>query len=1024
MHIIEYECLDQVAQLAIRSVSFVREWRGDEKGVEGNEETDGTISIGGQSCSLMNLICDAEIPSDAPICKECSDQLLVDMDQQLKLLEDDCAAYRQLIDYLKEKHSSADIASYKQTLRNLKAEESALKAQFDQLCTEEARLDAELMEKKAALEEKTEEEASRWRHFRDNHRRLLDIDEKSRNADAELRYAAEQHRRLASCNALDLVFNIWVDPADGIIGEINGFRLGRLPDRLVDWPEINGAWGQLVLLLDVLMQRAGVKRDNFKLITMCSHSCIQYKRSTGEEVRYPLFASGSWKPFGNNNMDSGIVAYLQCFELLRTTLQKQNPSFEIPHRIVNKDCLVYGTMEYSAKMLLNKEERWTKAMKLLLTNLRAAMMPGSGRSRRRGRVRRSSSSSSCNSCDGDDRHVAARVLRAAIAANSSKRVLKEQHDDLGEAIRRLTTPTGAAYAACDLYTNTDTRVSLNVNGVMRQRQDSGWFPSFWFFALASSLVLAPVSITGKGSFDIFIDSDISSIMYGNLAELDDVGFVKARPIGVRWRDEATLARIAYNYTERMDFEEATLMPLVTERPRSHLVRGPGQLVPTTSAAPPAPSQDDPSLEDLELIDVLWRNDIAAEKGTRQLQPADQYELDLQLLTEKSVHAPLSAEESSRFEDLSKVYFEDFYAVPYVLRPGSKGLPQPASRSDHLFGIEDDHSAKREVPTPTDEDLAELLEDVSKEGGQLDRLTCGGAACAPPDLEPLPLVNNVSLSDGIVFTPQNVSEMSMMHEQRQAAITSILTPPAPATLYNETSMPNVWMQQAQITPNDIYPNNGYMSFQNDTGVPVVSTGSQYDHQYHTNLAGNHLDEHRLGRSAPMYDPYYSARTTSFSNETSSVCSSTSTAASPHFHNETENYSPHASRYYGKLAPKEVDGTNIYARSVCGLKGDNNTTVASSLSNMPRRRGRQSKDEQLAAANRLPLSAREISEMTLGELHKVLKNESLTEHQKQLIRKIRRRGKNKVAARTCRERRGERQRSNSRVETSWNVPVSVL
>ncbi|VDO29259.1 unnamed protein product [Haemonchus placei] len=72
-------------------------------------------------------------------------------------------------------------------------------------------------------------------------------------------------------------------------------------------------------------------------------------------------------------MDSGIMAYLQCFELLRATLQKQNPSFEIPHRI-SKDCLIHGTMEYSAKMLLNKEERWTKAMKLLLTNLRAAMV--------------------------------------------------------------------------------------------------------------------------------------------------------------------------------------------------------------------------------------------------------------------------------------------------------------------------------------------------------------------------------------------------------------------------------------------------------------------------------------------------------------------------------------------------------------------------------------------------------------------------------------------------------------------------
>ncbi|KAK6749949.1 hypothetical protein RB195_002138 [Necator americanus] len=336
-------------------------------------EVETSASATGQSCNLMELICDAEVPSGAPICKECSDELLVGMDQQLKLLEDDCAAYRQLIDMLKEKYSNADLASMKQTLRNLQDEERALKAQYEQLCAEEQRLDAELLEKKAQLEEKTEEEAGRWRQFRDNHRRLLDIDEKIRKADAQLRYYAEQHRKLANTNALDLVFHIWVDPADGMIGEINGFRLGRLPDRLVDWPEINAAWGQLVLLLDTLMQRANFKQENFKLITMGSYSCIKRKRSTGEEVKYPLFASGSWKPFGNNNMDSGIMAYLQCFEDLRVALQKQNPRFEIPHRI-SKDCLVHGSMEYSAKMLLNSEERWTKAMKLLLTNLRATIV--------------------------------------------------------------------------------------------------------------------------------------------------------------------------------------------------------------------------------------------------------------------------------------------------------------------------------------------------------------------------------------------------------------------------------------------------------------------------------------------------------------------------------------------------------------------------------------------------------------------------------------------------------------------------
>ncbi|VDL76148.1 unnamed protein product [Nippostrongylus brasiliensis] len=319
--------------------------------------------------------------------------------------------------------------------------------------------------------------------------------------------------------------------------------------------------------------------------------------------------------------------------------------------------------------------------------------------------------------------------------------------------------------------------------------------------------------------------------------------------------------------------------------------------------------------------------------------------------------PLSAEESSRFEDLSKVYFEDFYAVPYVLRAGSKGQPQQASRSDQLFEFDDDLSNKREVATPTDEDLAELLADVSKEGGQLDRLTCGGGGSgagaggcgAPSDLEPLPLVNNV------------MSEMSMLQEQRQAAMSAMLTPPAPATLYNESSMPGVWMQQVEMSPSDIYPNNGFMSFQNDTAVPVVSTGSQYDHQYHNGV--------QQQETTQMYDPYYSARTTSFSNESLSVCSSSSNAASPHYHSETENYSPHASRYFGKLAPREVeDTTALYPRTVCGSNGENGLSTANNnVVSVPRRR------------------------------------------------------KNKVAARTCRERRGERQRTSHGTEASWNVPT---
>lgn len=46
------------------------------------------------------------------------------------------------------------------------------------------------------------------------------------------------------------------------------------------------------------------------------------------------------------------------------------------------------------------------------------------------------------------------------------------------------------------------------------------------------------------------------------------------------------------------------------------------------------------LQDIELIDVLWRQDIDVEKGNALLvpTPAEQYERDLQLLTEKAFAA--------------------------------------------------------------------------------------------------------------------------------------------------------------------------------------------------------------------------------------------------------------------------------------------------------------------------------------------------------------------------------------------------
>lgn len=70
---------------------------------------------------------------------------------------------------------------------------------------------------------------------------------------------------------------------------------------------------------------------------------------------------------------------------------------------------------------------------------------------------------------------------------------------------------------------------------------------------------------------------------------------------------------------------------------------------------------------------------------------------------------------------------------------------------------------------------------------------------------------------------------------------------------------------------------------------------------------------------------------------------------------------------------------------------------------RKPGRTSKDEEIARHYGLPFSAEEISFMPLQEFQNALKSNQLTSVQKDAMQKIRRRGKNKMAARNCRERR---------------------
>jgi len=115
-----------------------------------------------------------------------------------------------------------------------------------------------------------------------------------------------------------------------------------------------------------------------------------------------------------------------------------------------------------------------------------------------------------------------------------------------------------------------------------------------------------------------------------------------------------------------------------------------------------------------------------------------------------------------------------------------------------------------------------------------------------------------------------------------------------------------------------------------------------------------------------------------------------------------------RVYDKLAPKipeqHTDGfkrpQSSYQRK---QQPKTRNVMAEKQNGAQRKRGRQSKDEQLALDHGLPASAEEFAAMSHMEIQAYMRDPKLTTLQKTLIKKIRRRGRNKVAARKCRERR---------------------
>ncbi|XP_057625906.1 beclin-2 [Chionomys nivalis] len=307
---------------------------------------------------------------DHPLCVDCMDGLLEELDAQLTLVEADNQKYKSFLEresLMSEEERETLNAELRAELQSLEQEEARLAQELQDVDHQHARIEAELKAAEAESRELEQQEEQDLKEYAALTMEELELTDKLSSVENQLAYVQRQLQSLNKTDILNITFTI-LD--EGPLGIINNFRLGRIPGIQVGWNEINAAWGQTVLLLFSLSKIAGLQFQRYQLVPCGDHSYI--KSLTGDEMLL-LFSDGSHNISYDNKYDRGMKAFLDCLQQFVKVLEKEEGLF-LPYRIHVKGGMLEDAMGsgecYSIRTHLNTEDEWTKALKFMLTNLK------------------------------------------------------------------------------------------------------------------------------------------------------------------------------------------------------------------------------------------------------------------------------------------------------------------------------------------------------------------------------------------------------------------------------------------------------------------------------------------------------------------------------------------------------------------------------------------------------------------------------------------------------------------------------
>jgi beclin len=270
---------------------------------------------------------------DHPICQECTALMLSHYTTRLSSANREREAYA---GFLKSTQQAASAEAQKP--QHHKPSEISLFEHLEQTEADLRRLEDEIAALEIQLQREEREERAYWTSRNATDDNLYEVTTNLTFLQDKRKYDSQRLERLQRTNVYNDTFCIG---HDGYFGTINGLRLGRLPNQNVEWPEINAAWGQTLLLLATVAERLRFPFQGYRLRPQGSTSRIEkleYPQQTPDLQRQSsagrdrglnsttadpepkitlldLFSSGDMaigRLLNHRKFDGGMVAFLEC----------------------------------------------------------------------------------------------------------------------------------------------------------------------------------------------------------------------------------------------------------------------------------------------------------------------------------------------------------------------------------------------------------------------------------------------------------------------------------------------------------------------------------------------------------------------------------------------------------------------------------------------------------------------------------------------------------------------------------------